>query len=320
MKISVCIPTYKRPKKVLEAINSCLNQTFLPYEIIVGDDSPDDFTKEEVAKIVTNKVIIRYHKNAPSLGQIGNVNKLFDTADGDKLMLLHDDDLLLPTGIETLVKCFEKDPSIKVAYGKQYLITEDGTILHKGSKIHNRYFYRTKNYEGAKLTPLEAGMVQQFPNNSYLIDADLAKRIKYREVGDACDFDFGFRVGRSMENFFYVDKYVSKYRISQESVTRRSMNDAGLTAYLMVKTAKIPFKSRKLKAKWLRGRAGVAMGQALDNRKLETAIKIYFSKDHIFQIITPGGVKRLLRILASRELYTKNSPILRNNFFFKYNS
>lgn len=321
MKVSICIPTYKRSQKVLEAINSCLDQTILPYEILIGDDSPDELTKVEVGKIMdTAHVKIRYFKNQPSLGQVGNVNKLFDAATGDKIMLLHDDDLLMPNAIETLLNCFKKDPLIKVSYGKQYIIREDGTIYYKGSKIHNTYFYRTKEYEGAKLTPLEAGMVQQFPNNAYLIEADLAKKIKYRAIGDACDFDFGFRTGKSLVKFHYVDTYVSMYRMSQDSVTKKSMNDAGLVAYLLVKNTEIPVKSQKLKTKWLRGRSKVAVGQAIDNGKFKEAIKIYFSEDHIHQIFTPGGVKRLLRILLSRKFYAKGFPILRNSFSIKLNS
>ncbi|MFD2573295.1 glycosyltransferase family 2 protein [Spirosoma soli] len=300
IKVSILIPTYKRPVLVVEAIQSCLNQTYAPYEIIIGDDSPDELTKSVVEQLqTTSSIAIKHIHNKPSLGQEHNVNRLFDLASGDKIMLLHDDDLLVPDALETLVNCYINDPTISVAYGKQYIISNDGVISKKSSRTFNEAFYRTEQYEGSKLTSLEAGLVQQFPNNAYLINADLAKKVKYRPIGEACDFDFGFRVGQTGEKIHFVNKFTAKYRLSAVAVSTNPRNESGLISYLMVKDTAVPQESIKYKDAWLKSRAGVAVGQAISNGKIDLAIDIFLSKYHFAKMFTPGGVKRFGRIVLS---------------------
>ena len=107
MKISVCIPTYNRLKTLREAVASCLNQSRLPDEIIIGDDSGSDETENWINEIQNDSAVkIRYYHNRPSLKQAGNVNKLFNYAEGELLILLHDDDLLMPQAIQHLFSCF----------------------------------------------------------------------------------------------------------------------------------------------------------------------------------------------------------------------
>jgi glycosyltransferase involved in cell wall biosynthesis len=135
-QVSIVIPTYKRPTRVAEAIQSCLNQTLLPYEILVGDDSPDTRTKEVIEHLaLTAAVPIRYTHNTPSLGQASNVNALFSKAAGGSVMLLHDDDLLLPESLATLTGILGGDPSVSIAYGRQYIIDEQSKIDPESSII-----------------------------------------------------------------------------------------------------------------------------------------------------------------------------------------
>src|ERR1700687_4466922 len=71
--ISVCIPTCKRPDLLQLAVKSCLDQTVLPSEILIGDDSPDDSTRLIVeALAASSPVPIRYFHNSPALGQAAN--------------------------------------------------------------------------------------------------------------------------------------------------------------------------------------------------------------------------------------------------------
>lgn len=297
-RITIIIPTYKRPEFLKEAIASCLAQTHPPYALLIGDDSPDNITQDLVASIqATTTIPIHYIHHHPALRQAGNVNALMQRVESEKLMLLHDDDALLPTALETLAAEFERDSSIEVAYGQQYIMTDEGEVSYPRSVSFNEAFYRTAPYAGSKLTSLEAGMVQQFPNNAYVINTELAQQIGYREVGDVCDFDFGFRVGQAGAKIHFVPQYTAKYRISNSSVSMGKQCDNGLISYLMVKQTPVPAQSTSLKDKWLKSRAAIAVGQATANKRFKTAIQIYFSKDHIGKIPTLGGIKRLLNIL-----------------------
>src|SRR5690606_24280564 len=101
MNISICIPTCNRPDFLKQAVESCLNQTLLPYEILIGDDSPNNDSQSMVLELTKNRgVPIKIYHNIPSLRQAGNTNFLFNNVSGDKTVLLHDDDLLLPDSLQ----------------------------------------------------------------------------------------------------------------------------------------------------------------------------------------------------------------------------
>lgn len=304
MKVSICIPTYNRPDLLQQALESCFSQTYLPTEIVIGDDSKDNRSKILVESLIekVNNINIRYYNHNPSLGQLANVNKLIEYASSecDKFVLLHDDDLLLPNALEDMVRCFESDATINVVYGKQYMINEDGESEQFDADAMNEYFYRSAKYEGSLMTSLEAGMVQQFPNDCYMVDMEVVKKIKYgtkEQVGNAGDFDFGFRLGIAGYKFHYLDKFTAKYRITHNSVAR-SGTDSGYQAYKRIlgvdylQSGEFNYKRHALREK-----APVAIYQALQKNHISEAVNIYFSPYHRHQILSLGGAKRLMLII-----------------------
>ena len=224
--ISICIPTYQRPDILRQALDSCLAQTYPAFEIVISDDSPDQSTEKMVQEWQQHcSQPVRYLRNAPSLGQAGNVNQLFDLARGDRLVLLHDDDLLLPNALADLKACFEAQPNLTAAFGKQYLIDAAGG--HLSDEEVNAQFWRSARFEGQVLSPLEAALVQQFPNNSYLIQTAFARRVRYRSdqlavIGNRwCDYDFGLRLAQAGASFYFLNQYTAKYRLSEVAVSKK---------------------------------------------------------------------------------------------------
>lgn len=305
MKITIAIPTCNRIDYFKEALFSCFNQSVLPYEIVIGDDSNNDETEKFIRLLKDSEkkgIVIRYLKNEISLGQLANVNMLIKEAKGDKFMLLHDDDLLLPNAISDLSHCFVQSPDIQAAFGMQCLIKDDGSELSSSKNERLNYrFFRTKEYEGrGKLTPLEVAIVQQFPNDCYLLNTDLAKIIGYGDkkiVGNAGDFDFGLRLGLAGTQFYFLPIYTAKYRIYTHSVARDG-TDSGYQSYNLILALKdykpriIDYREMILKIK-----APLAIVQALRKGKRKEAIRIYFSKWHFRKILTLGGIKRFLLII-----------------------
>ncbi|MDT0642502.1 glycosyltransferase family 2 protein [Zunongwangia sp. F363] len=302
MKVTVCIPTYNRPDLLKEAMDSCFNQTFLPFEILIGDDSTNNETRELVETYKNaSEIKIGYFKNEPSLGQAANVNGLFKNASGEKVVLLHDDDLLMETALEEMIKCFQSDDTIQAVYGKQYIIDEKGAVDEKHSEDLNAYYFRTSHYSINQLSPLEAGMVQQFPNDCYMVDRTVIEKINYRsknEIGHAGDFDFGFRLGVHGFKLHFINEYTAKYRITESSVARNG-TDSGYQAFKIIQQAGITTNSRKTDPVnvILKRKAPVAILQAIKKGKRKEALSIYFSKWHRSQILSLGGMRRLLNII-----------------------
>jgi glycosyltransferase involved in cell wall biosynthesis len=305
MNISVCIPTHKRPGFVEEAIQSCLAQDLLPYEILIGDDSPDDRTAEVVAEYADRKdVKVRYFQNQPGLGQAKNVDRLFREADGDYLVLLHDDDRLIEGALGTLASCFEDRPEVVAAFGKQQVIMPGGSVKKGTTSSINEGYYRTAEYAGRQSSTLRSAIVQQFPNDGYMVRADAAKQVGYDhpEAGDACDFAFGVGLARQTNgDFYYVDTYTSQYRRSEESVARGE--EEGDMAYRALKLVLEDLPDDVLQdplvQKWVRSKAPVAVMAAAQHGHPRDGLKWFFSRHHRPRIMTLGGIRRLAHLIYS---------------------
>jgi len=303
MDISVCIPTHKRPGFVEEAIQSCLKQHLLPYEILVGDDSQDDQTAEVVANYSDHDdVRVRYFHNRPGLGQAKNVSDLFQRARGDKIVLLHDDDLLLPNALSDLTDCFREHPSIVAAYGKQQVIAHNGTVQSDKTKKLNKGYHRTEAHKRIQPSALRSAITQQFPNDGYMVDAVAAKEVGYdTEMEDACDFVFGISLAKRNGDFFFRNRYTAKYRRSKNSIGRG--DDHGNAAYFAFKRVldePVSVRRDREVGDWLERKAPVAVMVAAQKGYVQDGLKWYFGPYHRHRILSFGGVRRLLALLHPR--------------------
>jgi glycosyltransferase involved in cell wall biosynthesis len=222
--ITISIPTYRRPSLLLHALHSSLIQDYRPLEIDIGDDSPNSESEDLVRSVTLPAGIsLRYWRNSPSLKQPGNVNKLFAQARGSKLVLLHDDDLLMPGAVSALHHAFSSSPSVIAAYGLQHVIRDNGEISPSDTEKHDRYAHRSRDLTGPRQDPVAAALTLQFPNDGFLVHTSLARATGYlsdEEIGDACDADFGIRLALAnrSSHFAFIDRYTSLYRLTSSSI------------------------------------------------------------------------------------------------------
>lgn len=225
--ISICIPTYRRPALLRIAVSSALAQTYPDIEVIVGDDSPDGLSAEVVEALRATAVRpIRYEHNKPGLGQNENVNRLFSLARGDRLILLHDDDVLLPDATLQLDRRWTGEASI--AFGRQQVISPDGDVIIEATQQLNEYYYRTSAETGIQEFPLASALRQQIPNNGFLVLTQAARATGYRpysEVGVYCDTDFSLRLAANLppRSAVFIDQFTSQYRLSAESISNSAL-------------------------------------------------------------------------------------------------
>ena len=137
MKVSVVIPTYKRPGMLGRAIESVLGQTHKDVEIIVVDDNdPKSEYRSETEiymKQYENVSNLKYIKRKSNGGGCASRNTGINEATSDYICFLDDDDEFLPTNIEKQLK---------------NLIIKDADVSVCGSTTINQYnqIESTKNY------------------------------------------------------------------------------------------------------------------------------------------------------------------------------
>ncbi len=105
-KISICIPTFNRCGHLANCLNSIIlntNYSKKDVQICVSDNCSTDET-EDVVRHAQEKIDIVYNKNNKNLGLSGNFINVVNMADGEYVWIIGDDDLLLPTALEEIVK------------------------------------------------------------------------------------------------------------------------------------------------------------------------------------------------------------------------
>ncbi|RKE36193.1 glycosyl transferase family 2 [Paraburkholderia sp. BL23I1N1] len=283
-RVSICLPTCNRPDLLVECIDSCLAQSYGNLEIVIGDDSKDTRTQELMATRYANEPRIRYEKNQPPLGQADNVASLFARARGDKILLIHDDDLLTTDGVEKLISLWALHPQLEVAFADQYEADHNGAIDFDASMRLNTAFRRTKDAEGLQPLPGRTGLIQMFPNNGWMANADLVKRISYKDqYGMCCDFVFGTQLCLAARHVFYLHGYVSVYRKTATSIshsTRGTAVAATVSAYAFVKALTLPPQLEPSRKLALRRLAPVVVSVHARNQRAALGLKIALT--HLF--------------------------------------
>lgn len=113
--VTIAIPTFRRPKVLLEAIESALCQTSdVPFEVLVLDNDPDEAAIATISGNLPRSPAhaLRYMSNDQNIGMFGNWNRCIELARGEWITILNDDDLLRPEYLARTMSVIRKRPEI----------------------------------------------------------------------------------------------------------------------------------------------------------------------------------------------------------------
>ena len=117
--VSIIIPAYK-PAFLRHALASAISQTYRPLEIIVCDDGNEEEIEEITTSAGTKTTLpIRYFRNDQRLGEARSTARGIKLATGKYVKFLHDDDMLEPECIASLVAAMETSPHISLASSRR---------------------------------------------------------------------------------------------------------------------------------------------------------------------------------------------------------
>jgi glycosyltransferase involved in cell wall biosynthesis len=113
--VSICIPTFNDSSVVADALNSALQQTYAPFEILVLDNHSSDDTWSVVTSIAAGDRRVRCIRNPENLGMAANFSACIAQARGEHVLILCSDDVLEPECIARLASALDQHPNAVLA-------------------------------------------------------------------------------------------------------------------------------------------------------------------------------------------------------------
>jgi glycosyltransferase involved in cell wall biosynthesis len=237
--ISIVIPAFNRPHLLEEALASIAAQTLsVPLEVIVCDDGRTPGARMAVRRYRDRGY--KYLPNPVTLGAVENWNHCLRSATGTWVMVLHEDDLIYPWFLESVLPHLDFDNAgvcVKTSRG------EVPPAVRKPGSPASASTYRPAYFIKSSMTP--------FPG--VLMRRELAIRLGgfSERWGPLADYEFWYRLCSS-GRVRVVNAVGAFYRVAPGQWTERTWGRMlRLTHLLRLRIAKEQFPDRPRLGRWL---------------------------------------------------------------------
>jgi glycosyltransferase involved in cell wall biosynthesis len=122
--ISVVIPCYNHARYLPEAIESAVDQTYEPVQVVVVDDGSSD----ETASVAAAFPAVRYVHQS-NAGLAAARNRGIRESTGSFLLFLDADDRLCPGALESAARALAEHPGCGFVYGRFRFVDDSGSTL-----------------------------------------------------------------------------------------------------------------------------------------------------------------------------------------------
>ena len=235
-KVSVIVPNYNYGKYLKWRIRSIIRQTYPIYELIIIDDASKDDSKTVIkqmaaeAKEVHPNLKLKLIWNKKNSGKaISQWIRGVEEASGEYIWIAEADDIARKDFLKEVMKGFEQDPEVVLAYSESAIINKYGILVMPNFR-RSRDKERTGHFASSYIRPGVDEITEimaircTIPNVSAAVfrnTPDLLKYLKqaekFEQVGD------WYLYTKLLENgkIFYNHRSLNLFRIHKESATKR---------------------------------------------------------------------------------------------------
>jgi len=251
--VSICIPTYNGQKFITDAMDSAINQTYRPLEIVISDDASKDATLE-IIKSFQNKTDIPIHIFAHKPSGIGaNWNHSIKKSKGEYIKFLFQDDVLAPTCIEKMMEIAVTNKDVGMVYSKRDFLFDSADAksiewIQLYSNLHlswkNNLIINRGVTKGTDL--LKDENLLNFPENkigeptAVLLKKEVFEKVGYfsEVLKQTLDIEFWYRLIKKYD-VVYIDEKLLSFRLHNNQATfintKNELNESKFFYYSMYK-------------------------------------------------------------------------------------
>jgi glycosyltransferase involved in cell wall biosynthesis len=233
--VSICIPTYNGADWIEDCINSALNQTYAPVEIVVVDDCSTDNTVDLVRSIRDER--IRLSINQANQGLVGNWNECVRQAKGEYIKFLFQDDTFYPQCVDKMMQVFVAHPQLGMVFARREFVVDETAPPELARELLEHYSDLHLNFDGVQHVNDGRRLFAQHLEKNFTLScvaeppSTLIRREVFQHIGlfnirmrQTCDIEMWLRI-----MFYYdvgfVDEELLTFRIHGKSAS--ALNRAG---------------------------------------------------------------------------------------------
>jgi glycosyltransferase involved in cell wall biosynthesis len=133
--VSVALATYNGERFIREQLESILNQTVIPTEIVISDDNSSDQTVQIVSEVLNPErlkklgITLKVVRNTTALGPGPNFEQAIKACSGDFIVLADQDDRWHPTKVDVLLRALSARAHALLAHSDATLVNAAGESL-----------------------------------------------------------------------------------------------------------------------------------------------------------------------------------------------
>jgi glycosyltransferase involved in cell wall biosynthesis len=294
--VTIAVPTLDRLDYLKEAVASALAQSYLNVEVLVGIDGPSPAVEEWARGVAEREPRVRWLRNARRLGLAGNWNALADAARGELLVIIGDDDRLLPGFVAALAGALQSFAG-DVAFSNHHVIDAGGRRLEAEGERCTRAYGRDL-LAGGVLTDAPAAVWRNsVPMSAALLRTGGVRRLRFKEDLNTPELELFVRMAGEGARFVFVPEYLAEYRTHPRSATAAGLRSERLAQYLL--PLAVAPGAEEHKRRLLAPMLVNAVGRCLQRGERELARSFLQSDYYPRGVALKGGVQRLCAALPA---------------------
>lgn len=218
--ISIVIPSYNKAKYIQKTLDSIVSQNYQNFEVIIQDGGSTDGTLEVIKKYAAKyPSSIRYVSKKDS-GQLDAINTGLKKAEGDIVTFINADDIYEEGAFESVVGHYIENPDALWFVGKCKIVNEKDDEIAKFWTICKNILLKLNSYFLLLLTSNYMSQPSVFmTKKAYQKYGPFSGNKKF-----VYEYDMWLTIGKvAMPSV--INKYLSKFRISEDNISSVVYND-----------------------------------------------------------------------------------------------